>query len=117
MECHLSHTFRVSSVSSAAPLPSQCLKYSSTAAFCAALSFWSMADMPPRVADDLPCMALLNSASREWSSFSSAIGDIFNLEWITVLAGYIETGQRVQCQLISGNPQQRQRGQTYVKER
>jgi hypothetical protein len=57
-------TLRVSSVSSPADLLSQCLKYSSTAACWAALSFCSMADMPPRVPADLPCMALLNSASR-----------------------------------------------------
>lgn len=40
-------TLRVSSVSSAAALLSQCLKYSSTAACWAARSFFNMADMPP----------------------------------------------------------------------
>ena len=44
---HDYRTLRVSSVSSAAALLSQCLKYSSTAACWAALSFFSMADMPP----------------------------------------------------------------------
>jgi hypothetical protein len=69
-------TLRVSSVSSAAALLSQCLKYSSTAACWAALSFLIMAAMPPVALDDWPCMALLKSASREWFSCSSATGDI-----------------------------------------
>ena len=69
-------TFRVSSVSSAAALLSQCLKYSSTAACCAALSFCNMAAIPPRAFADVPCMALLKAASRLWSSCSSAMGDM-----------------------------------------
>ena len=71
-------TFRVSSVSTSADLLSQCLKYSSTAAFCAAVSFWSKALIPPCAWADLPCMALLKAASREWSSCSSAVGDMLN---------------------------------------
>jgi hypothetical protein len=73
-------TLRVSSVSSEAALLSQCLKYSSTAACWAPRSFWSIAAIPPRVVADLPCMALLNSASRVWSSCSSAMGDMLNVE-------------------------------------
>ena len=74
------HTLRVSSVSSPAALLSQCLKYSSTAACWAALSFCNMAVIPPRAFADLPCMALLNSASRVWSSFSSATGDMVGIK-------------------------------------
>jgi hypothetical protein len=74
--CQARRTFRVSSVSSAAALLSQCLKYSSTAACCAALSFCNMAVMPPRAFAEVPCMALLKAASRLWSSCSSAMGDM-----------------------------------------
>lgn len=66
-------TARVSSVSSPADLLSQCLKYSSTAAFCAAASFPRMAANPPWAAEDLPCRALLKSASRWWFSCSKVV--------------------------------------------
>lgn len=61
---------RCSGVSSLAALLSQCLKYSSTAAFLAWEPLENMAEIPPRACADLPCMALLKAASREWSSRS-----------------------------------------------
>ena len=57
-------TSLISAVSVSADLLSQCLKYSSVAALCATWSLFSI-DRKPLESTDLPCIALLNAASRE----------------------------------------------------
>jgi hypothetical protein len=67
------------SVSSFAAFWSQCLKYSSTEAWWAAVSFFNMALKPPSALDEFLCMALLKAASREWSSRSRFVGAIVEI--------------------------------------
>ena len=69
-----SFTSLVSAVSVPADLLSQCFQYSSEAALWAARSLFHMDEKPALEPAEVPCRALLNKASREWSSVSRAIG-------------------------------------------